>query len=280
MRPAFAKGRYANVTATLALVVALGGTSYAAVTLPRNSVGSKQIKANAVSSGKVKDGSLLSEDFKAGEIPAGPAAANGAAGATGLPGDRGDRGDTGAAGTPGAKGDTGATGSTGLSGAKGDTGAAGATGAKGDTGDTGAAGATGAKGDTGDTGPAGPLTETLPQGHTLTGVWALGTPSAGFGTDSISFHPRLASNPVVNLRTRTEPNAACPGHATSPSASAGNLCIYLGRSSNNYDFMGTCSPVVSQCDQDSGATRRFGTLIRATFVTGGYAFGTWAVTAP
>ena len=39
---------YANVTATLALFIALGGTSYAAITLPRNSVGAKQIRAGAV----------------------------------------------------------------------------------------------------------------------------------------------------------------------------------------------------------------------------------------
>jgi hypothetical protein len=35
---------YANVMATLALFIALGGTSYAALTLPKNSVGSKQIR--------------------------------------------------------------------------------------------------------------------------------------------------------------------------------------------------------------------------------------------
>ena len=217
-----------------------------------------------MSSTKVKDGSLLSADFKAGQIPAG---ANGAAGATGLQGVRGERGDRGDRGDTGAAGAAGATGSPG---AKGDTGAAGATGPP------------GAKGDTGDTGPPGPLTETLPPGHTLTGVWALGSSSAGFGTDSISFQPRLASNPVVNYRTSgASPNAACPGNATSPSASAGNLCVYLGRATSNVSLIGTCDPVMSQCDQDSGATRRFGTLIRAVFsdITG-YAFGTWAVTAP
>ena len=37
----------------------LGGTGYAALKLPRNSVGSVQIKKSAVTSAKVKDGSLL-----------------------------------------------------------------------------------------------------------------------------------------------------------------------------------------------------------------------------
>jgi hypothetical protein len=39
---------YANVTATLALFVSLGGASYAAVSLPSDSVGSRQLRAGAV----------------------------------------------------------------------------------------------------------------------------------------------------------------------------------------------------------------------------------------
>jgi hypothetical protein len=39
---------FANVTSMLALFIALGGTSYAATTLARNSVGKGQIRANAV----------------------------------------------------------------------------------------------------------------------------------------------------------------------------------------------------------------------------------------
>jgi hypothetical protein len=39
---------YANVVATLALFIALGGASYAAVVLPANSVGPKQLRSGAV----------------------------------------------------------------------------------------------------------------------------------------------------------------------------------------------------------------------------------------
>ena len=39
---------YANVVATLALFVALGGSSYAALNLPKASVGAKQLKKNSV----------------------------------------------------------------------------------------------------------------------------------------------------------------------------------------------------------------------------------------
>ena len=52
--------------ALLALSIALGGTGYAAVKLPKNSVGSKQIKRNAVTGAKVKDASLFANDFASG----------------------------------------------------------------------------------------------------------------------------------------------------------------------------------------------------------------------
>ena len=76
----------ATVLACVALIVALGGTGYAAVTLPANSVGTAQLKKDAVTSLKVKNHSLLVGDFKAGQIPAGlpgPAGAPGAAGPAG-----------------------------------------------------------------------------------------------------------------------------------------------------------------------------------------------------
>jgi hypothetical protein len=62
---------YANVTATLALFVALSGGAYAAAKIPPNSVGTAQLKDNAVTTEKVYDGSLLAADFKAGQLPAG-----------------------------------------------------------------------------------------------------------------------------------------------------------------------------------------------------------------
>jgi hypothetical protein len=44
---------FANTTSTLALFVALGGTSYAAITLPSNSVGKSQIRSAAVGQSEV-----------------------------------------------------------------------------------------------------------------------------------------------------------------------------------------------------------------------------------
>lgn len=73
---------YASVTATIALVVALGGTSYAVTALPRNSVGTPQLKAHAVTKGKLAAGVVVSGPRGA----QGPAGAPGAAGAAGAPG--------------------------------------------------------------------------------------------------------------------------------------------------------------------------------------------------
>lgn len=76
-RPAFA-----NVTASLALFIALGGTSYAITKLPKNSVGSTQ----------VRDGSLQRKDLSTTAVPRGPRGLQGPAGAEGPRGLQGARG--------------------------------------------------------------------------------------------------------------------------------------------------------------------------------------------
>jgi hypothetical protein len=55
---------YANVIATVALFVALGGTSYAIATLPRNSVGSKQIRSGAVGKSEIRSGAVRSRQLR------------------------------------------------------------------------------------------------------------------------------------------------------------------------------------------------------------------------
>lgn len=86
---------YANVMATVAVFLALGGTSYAVTALPRNSVGTPQLKKSAVTGVKVKNGSLTRADFAAGTLLKGD---TGATGAQGPQGERGERGATGATG--------------------------------------------------------------------------------------------------------------------------------------------------------------------------------------
>ncbi len=102
------KASYANVMSTIAVFLALGGVGWAATTLPRNSVGTQQLRTGAVhavdvrtgaiTSAKVKDKSLLAKDFKAGQLP------KGATGAAGAPGPQGPQGAPGPKGDPGAPG--------------------------------------------------------------------------------------------------------------------------------------------------------------------------------
>jgi hypothetical protein len=74
-----ARATYANVVSTVCLFLLLGGAAYAAGALPKNSVGTKQLKANAVTGAKVKDGSLGGADIKLstlGQVPSASHAAS------------------------------------------------------------------------------------------------------------------------------------------------------------------------------------------------------------
>jgi hypothetical protein len=113
---------YANVMSTVAVFIALGGGAYAAIKLPENSVGSKQIKSGAVKSSEVGDGSLVARDFRAGQLPAGAQGPKGDAGPPGGQGSQGSQGSQGAAGEQGETGTRGPTGPQGLQGLKGDAG--------------------------------------------------------------------------------------------------------------------------------------------------------------
>ena len=87
---------YANVIATLALFVALGGVGYAATQLPKNSVGTNQLKKEAVTPVKLSQASKSALTGAAGPVgPSGPTGAPGAPGERGLQGERGEKGDRG-----------------------------------------------------------------------------------------------------------------------------------------------------------------------------------------
>lgn len=93
---------YANVMATIAVFVALGGSSYAAVTIT-----GKDIKDGTVTGQDVKDKSLTAKDFSGSVAgPRGPRGKAGAPGATGATGPQGLQGVQGLQGIRGPKGDT------------------------------------------------------------------------------------------------------------------------------------------------------------------------------
>ena len=181
--------RHATVVAYLALFVALGGTSYAAITVTGSNVTdesltgqdvrdgslrSRDVENNTLTSSDVRDSSLRERDFLPGSLPqgergpAGPEGAKGDTGPVGPPGPSvsgstegpagpagpaGPVGPAGPAGPAGTKGDSGPTGERGPAGT---TGPAGPTGDSGPTGENGSPGATGPVGATGQTGPRGP----------------------------------------------------------------------------------------------------------------------------
>jgi hypothetical protein len=83
----------AHVIALIAFFVALGGGAYAAFSLPKNSVGTKQLRRGAVTPPKLSKAAL--KKLKGATGPRGP---QGKTGKTGPKGAKGDKGDTGAMG--------------------------------------------------------------------------------------------------------------------------------------------------------------------------------------
>jgi hypothetical protein len=90
----------ANLLGYVALFVALGGISYASGKLPKNSVGTKQLKTGAVTQAKL-DPALAPLFTKPGvQGPVGPTGAPGEAGAAGAPGATGPAGVAGVTADP------------------------------------------------------------------------------------------------------------------------------------------------------------------------------------
>lgn len=99
----------AMVVASLALLLALGGASFAAATalaphsvgtlqLKKFAVGTDQLKTNAVLGTKIKNGTLSKLDFAAGQVPIGPQGPQGPQGPAGGQGPAGAVGPAGPAG--------------------------------------------------------------------------------------------------------------------------------------------------------------------------------------
>jgi hypothetical protein len=90
---------YANVMATVAVFIALGGSSYAAIKIT-----GRDVANNSLTSADIKDGSLRTKDLGKNVLRGGP---QGEPGVAGSPGPEGPKGDPGAQGPEGPKGDTG-----------------------------------------------------------------------------------------------------------------------------------------------------------------------------
>jgi hypothetical protein len=92
------KRNYANVMATIAMFIALGGSAYAATSLTgrdiqNNTLTGVDVRKGSLGTSDIKNGELLRRDFRAGSLPRGT---RGATGATGPQGPAGQPGASGA----------------------------------------------------------------------------------------------------------------------------------------------------------------------------------------
>lgn len=209
MKPGIRKPSPALVVACLALLVALSGASYAAITLPRNSVGTPQLKKNAVVSVKVKNRSLKALAFAAGQLPAGPQGLQGAPGRSAL--------------------------------------------------------------------------EPLRSGEMIRGVIGGAFKATAVSDDFrvLAAFPIPAPAPVSGANVDIDESEAdetsnrCTGSATSPTAPAGVVCIYILGRVNSAGWLGTGAP-----DPVAGSAYGFGLGWDATGAGATEVTATWAYRAP
>jgi len=266
------KLNYANVIASLALFVALGGAAVAA-SLPKNSVGTQQLKRGAVKAVDLRRGAVTSGKIRPRAVTAGKLGPNAV-----LPGNLGNGIITTAKLSDGAviaaKIKNGVVTTNKLNSGAVTTGKLGNDAVT--TGKLGDGSVTPAK----LAGNVGPLLGTLKSGQTLRGVFDLGsvTDVAGQTTRSaVSFQFPLLNAPTVTVLQPGETTADCGGlgggNDQTPQATPGNLCVYITEKVNLDETMGLLV--------ENNTRLGFG-LVAQAGISGGefFAYGQWAVTAP
>ncbi|MEX2108364.1 MAG: hypothetical protein WD827_05715 [Solirubrobacterales bacterium] len=271
MSPRFrSKLNYSNVIASLALFVALGGVAVAAG-LPRNSVGPKQLKRGAVTAVKLRNGAVTSVKIARGAVIPGKIGPN----AVGT----GNIGNGVITSAKLAKSSViNATIANGVVGTN-KLGNEVVTSAK-----LAKEAVTTDKLDNGSVTAAklnseiGPLLGTLRSGQTLRGVFYVKFISGvapEFGSDSVSYPFPISGNPpAVTVLKKGQTNANCAGigSGSAPSATAGNLCVYLTEEVN----LDETTPLEAFNNQRLG----FGLAAKSKEAGEAVAYGQWAVTAP
>lgn len=269
MRIPHPKLNYANVIATIALFVALSGIAVAAG-LPKNSVGTKQLKRGAVTTADLRRGAVTAGKIAPRAVVAGKLGANAV-----LPGNLGNGIITTNKLSDGA-----------VIASKIKNGVITTNKLDNDA-------VTTAKLAPGSvTNPIlangsitpnklnenfGPIVATLRSGQTLRGVFAIGGESKVW-LDSQSFQFPLLNPPAapdVNIQEAGKTTAACPGiiGTATPQAAPGQLCVYITTKSEKFEGIGF----------EPGATNRLGFGLRAEFseaLPTNAVSGQWAVTAP
>jgi hypothetical protein len=262
---------YSNLVATLALFVALSGVAVAATQLPRNSVGPNQIKRGAVTAAKIRKQAVTSGKLAPKSVITGKLGPNSV-----TPGNIGNGAVTTeklADGSVIAKTIKNSVVTTNKL-----NNSAVTTAKLGDeavnSSKLGKESVTAAKLSS----EIGPLLSTLKPGQTLRGAFDLGG-EAKLARSGTSFQFPLtsaASAPEANVLASGATTPACPGvtggNQQTPQAAAGQLCVYIGTQSVEFESLGF----------DPGSVNRLGFGLLTKFKGPGdnVVQGFWAVTAP
>jgi trimeric autotransporter adhesin len=124
----------------------------------------------------------------------------------------------------------------------------------------------------------GGTVSTLKSGQTLRGVFYVNYEVVNppkFGSDSISYQFPIAGNPpavTVLKKGQTSANCTGIGSGSAPTATAGNLCVYLTEEVN----LDETTPLAVANNQRLG----FGLIAKSKAAGETVAAGQWAVTAP
>ncbi|HEY2281944.1 MAG TPA: hypothetical protein VGH60_00150 [Solirubrobacteraceae bacterium] len=194
-------------------------------------------------------------------------------------------------GKPGPAGVKGANGALGVAGAQGAVGGQGPAGPGGPQGPAGPAGPAGKNGENGKNGTTG-FTKTLPKGATEKGSWTAQLDEGvkgGVALASVSFviplEGSLDHEHVFFVKPEEASTTQCPGSVEAPEAAAGDLCVYAGFMPGLLpDENGVIhNPGLEQgkafSETGAGESGAF-LLFQPEGAEGGFAYGTWAVTAP
>jgi hypothetical protein len=264
---------YANVIATIALFVALGGVAVAAG-LPKNSVGPNQLKRGAVTPAKIRKKAITSGKLAPQSVTAGKLGANAV-----LPGNLGNgiistsKIAAGAVVASSIKNGVITTNKLANANVTTQKLAEGAV----TTGKLADKAVTPAKLSFATSAPG--TVSPLASGQTLRGVFDVGGTAANAGDlakGAVSYYSPLAGSPAVSVLKPKETNPNCPGLGngnTTPGATAGNLCVYITESKNLNE---TTPASLVEASNRLG----FGLSAKATAAGEFSAIGVWAVTAP
>jgi hypothetical protein len=266
---------YANVIATIALFVALGGASYAATNLPKNSVGTKQIKNGAITAAKVRNGAITGAKIQASSLGTVPSATHAATADSAAVATRATTADSAARAASADSAAHATSADTATSANRADT-ASSATSADSAATATNAGNAAALGGVA--AGQYVTATSVLPSGKTETGVFSAGGgPNGSFVPASVNFIPKAPTETAADHMVYSDQNTAsaphCPGVGR---ADPGYLCAY-GGAENEASFYGFYNPTSTSA---GGGTPDGTTIFFQLSGIQGYARGTWAYTAP